>query len=711
MDDSRLSSKWCYPTLCKLLVVLRILILFIFKSIGIRRYAFYFCISKTTLLRLVFIVCTYFSVALVHAQSKTDWVKDYEEFVNINMLEYEAAQELYDVLSEHADNKMSINSITKEELEALTFLSGEQIEGIVEYVYKYKPLKTLSELVLVEPLDAVSRHLLLHFLTLDAIQAETFPGFETAFKYGRSTFMAMAKIPLEKQNLSGNRYLGYALKHQLRYKFQFSDYLKVGFTASQDMGEPFFQYKNKDGYDFYTYYLALQRIGIIKQMVIGRYRLKTGMGLVINNDFNFGKQISLASIDKVNTNIRGHSSASSANFMQGLAATLSWSKCFETTLWTSYRTIDATLTKDKESIATLLKTGLHRTESEMDRKNNAYQWAGGLRVGWKRNGFGIGLTTAFTGFSKPLLPNKKQLYKQFYPEGSTFYNIGVDYSYLSRRVVVHGETAMNDQKAFATINSINYQLTSLLKLTLLQRWYSYRYYSLLGSAFNEGRHLQNESGLFLGASYNPIQSLSITGYVDFAYFPWPKYQVSEASWAVEPFLSVKWQQKSWSYLLRYKCKVRPKEDKKNELITNETVHKTRFSLGYDGTKWGVQTNVDVVYHHFLENSLGWRLEQSGFFKTNTCNIFGTISYYNTDDYDSRIYAYERGLLYQFSFPMFYGKGFHYALGNRWDINNSLMLITKISGSFYHHNKKINRKDAVNVKESKNYVEIQLRWKF
>ena len=53
------------------------------------------------------------------------------------------------------------------------------------------------------------------------------------------------------------------------------------------------------------------------------------------------------------------------------------------------------LTKDKESIATLLKTGLHRTESEMDRKNNAYQWAGGLRVGWKRNGFGVGLTTAF----------------------------------------------------------------------------------------------------------------------------------------------------------------------------------------------------------------------------------------------------------------------------------------------------------------------------
>ena len=58
--------------------------------------------------------------------------------------------------------------------------------------------------------------------------------------------------------------------------------------------------------------------------------------------------------------------------------------------------------------------------------------------------------------------------------------------------MVHGETAMNDQKAFATIKLNQLQLTSLLKLTLLQRWYSYRYYSLLGSAFNEGRHLQKK---------------------------------------------------------------------------------------------------------------------------------------------------------------------------------------------------------------------------
>ena len=108
--------------------------------------------------------------------------------------------------------------------------------------------------------------------------------------------------------------------------------------------------------------------------------------------------------------------------------------------------------------------------------------------------------------------------------------------------------------------------------------------------------------------------------------------------------------------------MRSKEDKKNDVVANEIIHKTRFSLGYDATQWGVQTNLDVVFHHFLENSLGWRIEQSGFIKTNTCNIFGTLSYYYTDNYDSRIYAYERGLLYQFSFSYVLWKRFSLRIG-------------------------------------------------
>ena len=38
-----------------------------------------------------------------------------------------------------------------------------------------------------------------------------------------------------------------------------------------------------------------------------------------------------------------------------------------------------------------------------------------------------------------------------------------------------------------------------------------------------------------------------------------------------------------------------------------------------------------------------------------------LQYFETDDYNSRIYAYENDLLYSFSIPVFYDKGFRYYL--------------------------------------------------
>jgi hypothetical protein len=36
--------------------------------------------------------------------------------------------------------------------------------------------------------------------------------------------------------------------------------------------------------------------------------------------------------------------------------------------------------------------------------------------------------------------------------------------------------------------------------------------------------------------------------------------------------------------------------------------------------------------------------------------------FETDHYDSRIYSFEPGLLYNFSLPAFYSRGLHYYLG-------------------------------------------------
>ena len=90
-----------------------------------------------------------------------------------------------------------------------------------------------------------------------------------------------------------------------------------------------------------------ENLGRWKNITLGRYRLNAGLGLILNNDFGFGKLSALTSLGRSSSCIiRGHSSRSSANYLQGAAATYTLLKGLELTGFLSYRQIDATLSAD-----------------------------------------------------------------------------------------------------------------------------------------------------------------------------------------------------------------------------------------------------------------------------------------------------------------------------------------------------------------------------
>lgn len=63
-------------------------------------------------------------------------------------------------------------------------------------------------------------------------------------------------------------------------------------------------------------------------------------------------------------------------------------------------------------------------------------------------------------------------------------------------------------------------------------------------------------------------------------------------------------------------------------------------------------------------------------------VAANAAYFHTDDYDSRLYAYERTTLYNFSFPSFFGEGIRGALFLRADISKNLVLIGKAGTTKY-----------------------------
>jgi hypothetical protein len=62
------------------------------------------------------------------------------------------------------------------------------------------------------------------------------------------------------------------------------------------------------------------------------------------------------------------------------------------------------------------------------------------------------------------------------------------------------------------------------------------------------------------------------------------------------------------------------------------------------------------------------------------NLTARIAYFNTDSYDSRIYAYENDLLYAFSIPSFYGTGFRTYLNLNYKISKNIDCWFKIANT-------------------------------
>jgi len=636
-----------------------------------------------------------------------------EEILLTDDVETENWEENAEVLTLLSEQKINLNTATPQDLQQLPFLNDEQIEELSEFIYRYAPFQSWGEIAMVESIDLPTRQLLIQCCYLGKSETTASPTLQEMLQKGHHEVMATAKIPFYSRRGDDNGYLGYPYRHSVRYSFQFAQQLKIGFVGSQDAGEPFFANRNRLGYDHYSFYLTKRSNGWLKNLTVGRYRLRMGLGLVLNNDFGFGKLATLSTVSRSFNTIRGHSSRMSGNYLQGAAATIRLSRHLEATAFLSYRKLDGTLTGETgDSIRTIVTTGYHRTPIEMDRKDNCSELMGGGRIAFRHNGFHLGATAVGNRFDKPLQPQTGQKYREIYPEGQSFWNVSADYGYLGHGLVFSGETATGGCRGLATLNTLSYKLMGQLKLIALQRFYSYRYYALHSESFSEGGSVQNESGVLVGAQWEPHRNLSLTAYTDYVYFPWARYLVSSSSNAWDNLVAMTYQRNAWRLYVRYRLRLRERNSttQENEL-QNRTEHRLRTTLTYQQDHWTTKTQVDLSQVSAENNHFGWMVTQAASYNSKHWQITGQLAYFNTDDYDSRVYLFEPAPLYSFSFPMLYGEGIRYMLMARWKLNEQLTLTSKLATTNYFDRSSIGTGLQTIDHSSQTDLEVQLRWKF
>lgn len=640
------------------------------------------------------------------------WEECFEQFYAESEIKESDKEGIFALLSELAEHPLDLNTATREDLERIPFLNAQQIEDIQAYVYQYHGMRTLGELSMIESLDFQRRQLLSYFVYLSPVSDnKPFPSLKEILSKGHHTLLFTCKAPFYQRKGDINGYLGYPYKHSFRYNFHYNDYFQIGLIGAQDAGEPFFSNKNKFGYDHYSFYIQLRKLGKIKDLVLGRYKLSFGQGLVINNTLSFGKYAALSTLGRQTNGIRVYSSRSSINYLQGAAATIELAHNLDLTTFLSYRTIDATLTSDGD-IKTILNSGYHRTAKEMERKDNASQFTTGGNLNWRCGRVTLGLTALFTHFDKALNPKTDLYYRRYAPSGNDFWNVGINYSYVRKRWSLAGETATCNGGTLATINNISVQVKSNLSLLAMQRYYRYDYTGLFAHGFAEGGKIQNENGLLLGTNWEIKHGLSLIAYTDYSYFSHPRFGSHTASHTWDNVLNLYYTHKVWSLCAGYKLKLREKDDFNKTALINEITQRGRLTLNYKAKTWVSKTQLDISACHNLNNSIGYMASENVTWVPNSwLQLTALLGYFHTDDFSSRIYIYERRPLYSFSFPSFYGIGLHYALFARAELSPNLALILQSSTTSYFDRDKISSGLQQINGSTKSDLELQIRWKF
>lgn len=608
----------------------------------------------------------------------------------------------YDDMMFYAENPININLATKEELDKLQLLSDIQIDNILYYLYKYSPLNTIYELQLIDGLDMTDIRLLLPFVTLGEAKAKKdLLRFRDVFRYGKNEVYFRLDRGLEtkegyrlypeeeeiEEEKNERKYIGDPFYNHIKYRFRYRDRMSFGITSEKDAGEQLWGEAHK-GYDFYSAHIELKNFGKLKTLVLGDYRANFGLGLVLRTDFSMGKSSYVLQVNPRASGLKKFSSTDEYNFFRGGGATFSH-RNMDITAFYSNKKIDGDTVGGVFS--SIKKDGLHRTRSDLDKKHNIRQQILGVNVTYTHSWIQAGATIVHTLLDNSLEPRPAN-YNQFYFRGNEQTVGSINYRIRAGKLNLFGETAFSDQRGgWATSNGMNYTPTSRVGLVALYRYFSKEYDAFFANTFSESSRVNNETGLYIGTEIRPIKYWKIAAYIDSYRFPWLKFGVDAPSVGRDYLLQIDYvPQRTLNMYWRFKH-----EEKMSNytdtltvmpLIVPQPKWSARYMLNYSFGRFSFKNQLDVNGFHdgVHTSSYGYSaLQDIAYdFETIPMHINLRFQVFDAENYENRLYTYERDVLYAFSIPMNYGLGSRYYINLRYDVTKNLSLWVKLAQTVY-----------------------------
>ena len=656
------------------------------------------------------------------------------------------------------DNPVNLNSDDVVELLELRLINVFQYEELQKYRRYYGDFLFLEELEMVDGFDELTLSIIAPIVYIGKDDSKDKITLSKMARYGKHQVLGRYEQILEHQAgydpisdsallaKPNSRFLGSPQRYQIKYTYNYRNKIRAGFVLEKDPGEMFFTDKVSDtikallgdkyhrGFDYIGFHLFAKDLGIVKAAALGDYQLSFGQGLTMWTGMNYGKVVTGSSVMKQSRGITPKTSASEYSFMRGVAVTLGGGP-FRGTVFYSNRMVDANITvtdtlDEAEYISSLQETGYHRTIGEMLDRHAIRQQVVGGHLSYAVSHFEVGYTLHHTWLSAALLLNPSN-YNQFYFQGRQLTNQGIDFKYVKGKFAFFGEGAMSfntdstailPTKGFSRLAGLigmTVKPAGYLNFTITYRDYGKAYQNLFSNAFGEGSRNQGQRGVYLGAEVAPAPYWNILAYADHFQYTWLTSQVYTPSWGHDYYLRIShsFNRRTNAYLqIRSKTKMK---NSTNGLVFSHypilyTKNSVRFNINYSIRDFHFSNKAELAHYRNDDgnNSQGFFICQDVAYKPENKSFSFTFRYalFDTDDYDSRVYAYENDVLYSFSVPALYGKGMRVYLLGKWQPISNLTLYARIGSTIYRDRDEISSGLTLIEGNHKTDLKVELVWK-
>lgn len=647
---------------------------------------------------------------------------------------------IFDQLSYFYDHPLNLNRADLDDLEELGILTSIQINNLLSHIENNGKLMTLEELQTVEGFDLDVIKLILPFVKVATNVDNVQLSFRELIKNGENQlFLRYVTVLEQKQGFSpttdsalaaspNSRYIGDEAKIYTRYRYKYGSHLSIGFTAEKDAGEEFFTGTQKQGFDFYSGHFFIKNQGKIKQLALGDYQAQFGQGLTYWSGRAFGKSADIMLIKRSARGLKPYASVDESRFLRGGGIALQFNK-IEVTAFYSYNNVDANIeladstSLDNEvlSVTSVQQTGFHRTFNEIEDKDAITQQQMGGHLAYKTRRLKVGVTGIHSQLNSDFNPNVAT-YSQFRNNDNQQTNLGLDYNWIYKNFNFFGEFSKSLDAGNAFVSGALITLDPKFSVAVLYRDYQRNFQPISSAGLGEASTNENEKGMYMGFIAKPVKKFTLSAYYDQFTFPWLKFGINAPS-------------KGYQYLaqLTYKpskkmemyVRIRERDKLENTAVDltegiDYLVHEKQTSYRYNFTykvseSIKLKSRVELVNYDKEESpyEVGYLIYQDIIYKPKSSPFSFSFRYgiFDTDSYNSRIYAYENDVLYMFSIPAYYNRGTRTYLTVRYKVIRGIDIWLRYGLTYYDNVDVISSGLEEIQGNHKQEIKAQIRFKF